>query len=141
MCHHEQIFLGNIIFVQKWFSESCQGAEHSECIKYCVFPDKSQEKWIFLLSSYFLSFHYSNILFSQWLTSIWLFLGGLYYLCYLLIIKFLKRKKMTESTNFSTSLKGLSKAAYFTIFCTAVTGGTFRVLPKIVFLHSSSHQG
>ena len=48
---------------------------------------------------------------------------------------------MAESTNFSTSLKGLSKAAYFTIFRTAVTEGTFRVLPKSVFLHSSSHQG
>lgn len=142
MCHHEQMFLGNIIFLhKKWFSESGQGAEHSEFIKYWVLPDKSQEKWIFLLSSYFLSFQYSNILLSQWLTFIWLFLGGLYYLCYLLITKFLKRKKMAESTNFSTSQKGLSKAAYFTIFRTAVTEGTFRVLPKIVFIHSSSHQG
>ena len=53
---------------------------------------------------------------------------------------------MAESTNFSTSQKGLSKAAYFTIFRTAVTEGTFRVLPKIVFtiviivLNPKNHQ-
>ena len=53
----------------------------------------------------------------------------------------LKKEKMTESTDFSTSLKGLSKVAYFTIFYMTVTESTFKTFLKILFLHSSSQQG
>lgn len=52
----------------------------------------------------------------------------------------LKKEKMTESTDFSTTLKGLSKVTYFTIFYMTVTESTFKTFLKIVFLRSSSQQ-
>lgn len=40
---------------------------------------------------------------------------------------------MTESPDFSTSLKGLSKVTYFTNFCMAVTESNIKAFPKKIF--------
>ena len=105
-------------------------------IECCQIKAMKSEYFCYLATSFL-----SSIPISCFLND-WLLFGYFLEVCTIYAIYSLpKRKKMAESTNFSTSLKGLSKAAYFIIFRTAVTEGTFRVLLESVFLHSSSHQG